>query len=46
MALHFFPPSVKFRGYLEGYLWKHVEASTEHKKVPETLNVHVLSGNG
>ncbi|XP_019848832.1 PREDICTED: rho GTPase-activating protein 39-like isoform X2 [Amphimedon queenslandica] len=34
VALHFFPPSVKFRGYLEGYLWKHVEFSAEHKKVP------------
>jgi hypothetical protein len=25
---------VRFRGYLEGYVWKHVDPSSEYKKVP------------
>ena len=39
VALHFFPPSVKFRGYLEGYLWKHVDPSPEYKKVSLSLYI-------
>lgn len=41
VALHFFPPSVKFRGYLEGYLWKHVDPSPEYKKVSLSLSIYV-----
>ena len=30
VCLAMFPPTVKFRSYLEGYLWKHVEPSPEN----------------
>ena len=33
IALAFFPPSIKFRSYLEGYLWRHVEPSSDSHKV-------------
>lgn len=34
VCLAMFPPTVKFRSYLEGYLWKHVEPSPENLGVP------------
>ncbi|XP_064384607.1 rho GTPase-activating protein 39-like isoform X2 [Halichondria panicea] len=34
ICLALFPPSIKFRGYLEGYLWRHVEPSPAFKGVP------------
>jgi hypothetical protein len=34
IGLAFFPPSVKFRMYLEGYLWRHVEPETDRMGVP------------
>ncbi len=33
ICLALFPPSIKFRGYLEGYLWRHVEPSPAFKGV-------------
>lgn len=34
ICLAFFPPSIKFRSYLEGYLWRHVEPLPQNKGVP------------
>ena len=33
ICLAFFPPSIKFRSYLEGYLWRHVEPLPANKGV-------------
>ena len=33
IGLAFFPPSFKFRSYLEGYLWRHVDPQPENKGV-------------
>lgn len=33
ISLAFFPPSIKFRSYLEGFLWRHVEPLPENKGV-------------
>ena len=33
ICLAFFPPTVKFRSYLEGYLYKHIAPSEEHMGV-------------
>ena len=33
ICLAFFPPTVKFRSYLEGYLYKHIAPSEEHQGV-------------
>ena len=37
IGLAFFPPSMKFRMYLEGYLWRHVEPDSDR---------HGVSGRG
>ena len=33
IALAFFPPTIKFRSYLEGFIWRHVEPSPQNKGV-------------
>ncbi len=33
ISLALFPPSIRFRGYLEGYVWRHVEPSPAFKGV-------------
>ena len=33
ICLAFFPPTIKFRSYLEGYLWRHVEPLPQNKGV-------------
>ena len=43
IALAFFPPTIKFRSYLEGFLWRHVEPSPENKGV--YTNLHCLLNN-
>jgi hypothetical protein len=34
IALAFFPPTIKFRSYMEGFLWRHVEPSPENRGCP------------
>ncbi|CAI8043664.1 Rho GTPase-activating protein 39 [Geodia barretti] len=34
IALAFYPPTIKFRSYLEGFLWKRVEPLPENKGCP------------
>lgn len=34
IALAFFPPTIKFRSYLEGFLWRHVEPLPQNGECP------------
>ena len=45
ICLAFFPPSFKFRTYLEGYIWRHVDPSPQNKGVGVVCMLYVILGS-